>query len=89
MKNRIKYLLVSATLILAQTMTFACPVCEKQQPKITQGLTHGAGPQSNWAWVIIALITVITLLTLIYSAKYLLRPGERNAGHIKQSILSN
>lgn len=74
--------------LLSQTI-MACPVCEKQQPKITQGLTHGAGPQSNWDWVIIAVITVITVLTLIYSIKYLIKPGEKNAQHIKQSILSN
>ncbi|SOE23515.1 hypothetical protein SAMN06298216_3900 [Spirosomataceae bacterium TFI 002] len=68
---------------------FACPVCEKQQPAITQGLTHGAGPQSNWDWAIIAVISVITLLTFFYSLKYLLRPGESNSNHIKQSILSD
>ncbi|MDP2089648.1 MAG: hypothetical protein Q8J84_09645 [Flavobacteriaceae bacterium] len=67
----------------------ACPVCEKQQPKITQGLTHGAGPQSNWDWVIIAIITAVTVLTFIYSLKYLIKPGEKNNDHIKQSILSN
>lgn len=74
--------------LLSQTI-MACPVCEKQQPKITQGLTHGTGPQSNWDWVIIAVITVIAVLTLIYSVKYLIKPGEKNTQHIKQSILSN
>lgn len=67
----------------------ACPVCKKQQPTITQGLTHGAGPQSNWDWVIITIILLITLLTLFYSLKYLIKPGEKNANHIKQSILRN
>ena len=67
----------------------ACPVCKQQQPKITQDLTHGAGPQSNWDWVIIAIITIITVLTLVYSLKYLIKPGEENADHIKQSILGN
>lgn len=70
-------------------ITMACPVCEKQQPKITQGLTHGSGPQSNWDWVIIAIITLITLVTFIYSLKYLIKPGEKETDHIKQSILSN
>jgi hypothetical protein len=74
--------------MLLQTV-LACPVCEKQQPKITQGLTHGSGPQSNWDWLIIAVITAITLLTFLFSLKYLLKPGEKNSDHIKQSILSN
>lgn len=74
---------------LMNQITLACSVCEKQQPKITLGLTHGAGPQSNWDWVIIAVITVITILTFVFSLKYLIKPGEKNSDHIKQSILSN
>jgi hypothetical protein len=85
---KLKYLL-SILIFLTVQIATACPVCEKQQPKITQGLTHGAGPQSNWDWVIIAIISVITILTLIYSVKYLIKPGEKNEDHIKQSILSN
>ncbi|MBK7391256.1 MAG: hypothetical protein KA347_05640 [Bacteroidia bacterium] len=85
---KLKYLL-SILIFLTVQIATACPVCEKQQPKITQGLTHGAGPQSNWDWVIIAIISVITILTLIYSVKYLIKPGEKNENHIKQSILSN
>ena len=85
---KVKYLLSVLIIFIAQIAT-ACPVCEKQQPKLTKGLTHGAGPQSNWDWVIIAIISVITILTLIYSIKYLVKPGEKNEDHIKQSILSN
>ena len=85
---KVKYLLSVLIIFIAQ-IAIACPVCEKQQPKITQGLTHGAGPQSDWDWVIIDIITLITVLTLIYSIKYLLKPGEKNDDHIKQSILSN
>lgn len=71
----------------AVSVIYACPVCEKQQPKITMGLTHGAGPESNWDWVIITAITLITLLTLFYSIKYLVRPGERKLDHIKHIII--
>jgi formate hydrogenlyase subunit 3/multisubunit Na+/H+ antiporter MnhD subunit len=85
---KVKYLISVLVIFIAQ-IAIACPVCEKQQPKITQGLTHGAGPQSNWDWVIIAIISLITVLTLIYSIKYLIKPGEKNEDHIKQSILSN
>lgn len=81
--------LISFFFIFIAQIAIACPVCEKQQPKITQGLTHGAGPQSNWDWVIIAIISLITVFTLIYSIKYLIKPGEKNEDHIKQSILSN
>lgn len=76
-------------IVMISNIILACPTCNKQQPKITQGLSHGAGPQSNWDWVIIAIITVITLLTLVYSLKYLIKPGEKNGNHIKRSILNN
>jgi hypothetical protein len=85
---KIKSLITMLFVLLVQYV-WTCPVCEKQQPKITQGLTHGAGPQSSWDWVIIAAISLITLLTFIYSLKYLIKPGEKNANHIKQSILIN
>ena len=84
---RLKTFLIFVFIISLHILS-ACPVCEKQQPKITQGLTHGAGPQSNWDWMIIGVISAITLLTFIYSLKYLIKPGEHNSDHIKQSILS-
>ena len=84
MKVRAGLILLFVSLLQVVT---ACPVCEKQQPKITQGLTHGAGPQSNWDWVIIAVITAITLLTFIFSLKFLIRPKEKNTDHIKRLIL--
>jgi len=65
----------------------ACPVCEKQQPKLLRGITHGPGPQSNWDWVIVSAMLLVTVIVLFYSIKFLLKPGERNDGHIKQSIL--
>ena len=86
MRKKINILII---LMVVSVALQSCPVCEKQQPALFQGLTHGAGPQSNWDWVIIAIIFVITILTLIYSVKYLLTPGEKNENHIKQSILSN
>ena len=84
----IKALLILVFTFLIQ-MVSACPVCDKQQPIITRGLTHGVGPESNWDWLIITIIAVITLLTLVFSLKYLIHPGEKDPGHIKQSILSN
>lgn len=85
---KIRSFLMLLTVLFSQAI-WACPTCDKQQPEITQGLTHGAGPQSNWDWAIISIITVITVLTLIYSIKYLIKPGEKNTDHIKQSIFSN
>ena len=79
------------TLISLVFITFnalACPVCENQQPAITKGISHGAGPQSNWDWVIISIIALVTILTFIFSLKYLIKPGEQEKSHIKQTILN-
>ncbi len=89
MKNKIKIIFTIIGLLFTNGALMACSVCEKQQPKITQGLTHGSGPQSNWDWVIIGVITAITILTLVFSLKYLIKPGERDSNHIKLSILND
>lgn len=75
--------------VLSVQLVSACPLCGKRQPKITMGVTHGVGPQSDWDWVIIVLIAAITIWTLVFSVKKLIKPGEKNADHIKYSILSN
>lgn len=85
---KIKYQILVLMTLSVQFIS-ACPVCDQQQPAITQGLTHGAGPQSNWDWVIIGIVAVITVLTLVYSIKFLVKPGEKSSDHIKRSILNN
>ena len=88
MKNNIKYLLTLVAFLCVNIVAWACPACEKQQPAITRGITHGGSPASNWDWVIIGVISVITLLTLIFSLKFLIKPGEKSSDHIKKSILN-
>lgn len=85
MKNSI---ITTLLLISIYQCARACEACEKQQPKITQGFTHGVGPGSNWDWVIVAIVVVITIAALLLSLKYLIKPGEKNPDHIKQTILS-
>ena len=75
-------------LMLITTFAFACEACKLQQPKITQSFTHGTGPESKWDWLIIGVIAVITVYTFIFSLKYLVKPGEKNNSHIKNSILN-
>jgi len=66
----------------------ACPVCDKQQPKVLRGITHGTGPDSQWDYVIIAITVLIVLLSLFYSVKWILRPGEKSESHIKNLIIN-
>ena len=83
-----KYLLLLCTAFLGIS-TRACPVCEKAQPRALRGLVHGAGPDSRWDYLIVLVVAVITVLTLFYSVKWLFRPGESGATHIKHFILNN
>ncbi|QIG88865.1 hypothetical protein G6R40_03900 [Chryseobacterium sp. POL2] len=83
-----KYQLISFIFVLLGSFSKACEACKLQQPKITQELTHGKGPQSNWDWAIVVIISVITLATLFYAVKFLMHPGEKNKSHIKNNVLS-
>lgn len=75
-------------LSLCQMVGIACPVCERQQPKILRGIVHGQGPDNSWDYIIVWSVVVITLVTLVLAVKWILKPGEKNKTHIKYSILN-
>ncbi len=68
-------------------LALACEVCEQNQPKPLQNITHGAGPQSDWDFVIIIVGIIIVSFTLFYSLKFLIKPGEKHPGHIKNIVV--
>jgi hypothetical protein len=84
-----KLILLIISLIALTENVRACAACQKQQPKILQNIAHGAGPESNWDYVIVWSIVAITIFTLFFSIKYLVRPGERQSDHIKHLGLTN
>ena len=73
-------------LIVIQISVFACPVCERNQPKLLRGIVHGAGPESNWDYISIIITTIIALVTLFLAVKWLIKPNEDDQNHIKYSI---
>lgn len=76
-------------LLLLSMAGFACPACEKQQPKLLRGISHGAGPDGNVDLLIIAVSSLIVLLTFYYSLKWIIKPGEKSPDHIKRAILNH
>lgn len=74
--------------LFAINFAFACEACKLQQPAVTRDFTHGVGPRGQFDWIIVAVIAVITVYTLIYSVKYLVKPGETEKDHVKNSILN-
>ncbi|WP_412850528.1 hypothetical protein ACL0VS_17530 [Chryseobacterium sp. PMSZPI] len=83
-----KIQLIISIFLLWTSYFQACDACKLQQPKITRNFTHGTGPESNWDWFIVGIITAITLTTLVCSFKFLIKPGEKNKEHIKNNILN-
>ena len=73
---------------LANISVYACDACEKEQPQILRGITHGAGPQSNWDYLIVSVAAAIVVATLFFSIKWLLSPGENGEKHIKRIVLN-
>ena len=82
-----KKLLLTLFAAFLSLAAFACPVCEKQQPKVLQGISHGAGPQSNCDSIIVWATVAVVLLCLFFSVKWLARPGEKSSDHIKRTVL--
>lgn len=75
--------------LLTLSPVMACDVCQEQQPRVLRNITHGAGPQGTTDFIIIAVAAIIVGLTLVYSIKYLWKPGEKSPNHVKNIILDN
>lgn len=83
-----KKLLFLAAMFIISFSAYACPMCEKQQPKILRGVVHGGVPESQWDYVIVWSVAILTAITLFFAVKWLVRPGEKLSNHIKYSILN-
>ena len=81
-----KKLITLLFLIVIQISVYACPVFERNQPKLLRGIVHGAGPESNWDYISIIITTIIALVTLFLAVKWLIKPNEDDQNHIKYSI---
>ena len=76
-------------LLLIAGPAMACDVCQEQQPKILRNITHGTGPQGQLDFIIITISAIIVGLTLIFSIKYLVKPGEKSPDHVKNMVIDN
>ena len=66
----------------------ACPACERNQPKLLKGITHGTGPQNQWDYIIVSIMALIVLFSFVMLIRYVFFVKEP-AGHIKNKILSH
>lgn len=83
-----KKIIFSIAIILAGVSTaLACEVCKKNQPKMLENITHGAGPTGTLDYIITWSAVVIVTFTLIMSVRFLIRPQETGAEHIKNIVI--
>ncbi len=75
--------------LMTTLQAWACTVCQSNQPKVLENITHGTGPESNWDYAIIWSAVAIVLVTLFLSIKYLVIPKESNEEHIKYIVIEN
>ncbi len=81
-------LLLTGLMLIIDAPAMACDVCQSQQPKMLRGIAHGAGPQSDWDYVIVGVTALIALISLVYAVRWTIRPGEHDKTHIKHSIIN-
>lgn len=74
---------------LITLVAMACPVCERNQSStLFSGWTHGKSPAGSFDYFIVITMIVIALLSLIFTIRWIYKPGEKNEGHIKRFILN-
>ena len=83
-----KKLFATVLFLFASAAAFACEVCQKQQPKVLRGISHGGGPNSDWDYAAVWCMVIIVVISAVFSIKWMFRPGEKDGGHIKRSILN-
>lgn len=83
-----KIVFLAAAFCVLNMEALACEACKKQQPKILRGVTHGAGPASDWDYAAVWGIAIIVVISLFYAIRWIVNPGEKENDHIKRSVLN-
>ena len=81
-------ILILVLMNLMSPSAMACDACKKQQPTILRDVAHGAGPESQWDYVIVWTTVLITAISLFFAVKWLIKPGEESPNHIKRTFLT-
>jgi len=50
-------------------------------------MSHLAGPQAAWEYVLVVVAVIIVVWVFYLAFKYIFKPGEEQADHIKRRIL--
>lgn len=83
-----KHILFISSFFAGCYSALSCPECDRNQPELLKGITHGEGPTGTVDYIILWTAVIIVSISLILSIKYLVRPKEDNKDHIKNIILN-
>lgn len=64
----------------------ACDVCQRNQPKGLENITHGQGPNGLVDFIITWSAVVLVVIVLFFSIKFLVKPKESDPDHIKNIV---
>ncbi len=71
-----KTLFAVLSALLVGLPAWACPLCEKNQPKGFAGITHGVGPGGPFDYVMLYGSIAVVVLCSVLFARYLVRPDN-------------
>ncbi len=75
--------------VVLDAPVWACPVCDRNQPKILKGWIHAGGPNGILDYLPVIAMIILALIALYFSVKWLIKPGEKQDDHIKRTVLNN
>ncbi len=84
-----KKILITGAALFTGVGAFACDACKKQKPEFLQDIGHGRGPESQWDYLIVIAMVMITLYVLFATIKCFIRPRDTSDIHIKRLILKD
>ncbi len=86
---KLKHIAILAlTLVLQLPLEIlACEVCQKNQPKILQNITHGTGPQSDLDYILIWTAIGVVIVSLAISIKLIIQPKDNRHEQIKNIVI--
>lgn len=83
-----KYIILLLIIILKLDAMASVPCSNQSTGKFGES-APGAGPDSNWDYLIVLVMVIITLYVLIATIKCFVKPGEKSDKHIKRMIFND
>ena len=88
LNKKMKWAILITFLVFQSPILMACEACNKNQPKLLQGITHGAGPEGWWDYFVVVIMVVVTIYSLYATIKCFVVTKEVKYKSIKNLIVT-